>query len=404
MRWPNVWKGPSCLDLLKGTAINFLLIEPRPDFENMVTRARQEGLEVAGSQSLPSDVVAVDGKWPGVMLTRTGGPDTTSAGPTGDPWVDSNGWKVRLAAALHPGNSIWVDATPVEPRLSPESYVIGVADAATYGGRWIISLDDRLAEAVSARKPEALDTWKKLTAVSAFFVAHKIWPAFPPAAVLGIISDYSGQNEFFSNELLNLIARTNQQYRIILRSAVVPSSFTGLRAVLYADAEPPAPDLRKQILGFVEGGGLLITGPKWGELPGTLVAGEDYAGYTTRAFGTGKLTVSSDDLGDPYLVARDSAVLLSHRYDVLRFWNGGALGSYYTVAPGGKRAIVQMLFYASAWPHGYPATVRVVGKYTTAKLWTLDHPAQNLETEPQNDAVELQLPSVAQYAAVELEK
>ena len=404
LRWPSAWKDASCLELLQGTPINFLLLEPRPEVEKVIARARQGGFEVAGANSLPGEVTVTDGKWPGILLTRGGQQDEAAAGPTGDPWVDSNGWKVRLAAALHRGKEIWVDATPAEPRLSAEAYVMAVADAGAYGGRWIISLDDQLAAAIAARKSEALVTWKKLTATSAFFAAHKDWTTLPPRAVLGIISDYAGQNEFFSNELLNLVARTNQQYRIILRGEAEPAHFAGLRAVLYADGEPPSPDLRKQVLAFVEDGGILITGPKWGEIPGTPVPLENYGGYSTRLVAKGRIAVSAEDLADPYLAAHDATVLLSHRYDVLRFWNGGALGSYYTFSPDGKRAVLQMLFYASPWPEGSPTSLWIAGRYRSARLWRLDQSGpQNLEMEVQKDGVEVHLPSVAQYGALELE-
>jgi hypothetical protein len=376
--------------------------EPRPELEPVTARAHQEGFEVVSLRSLPKDVTLVKGKWPGVRLTQSGGQDWMSAGPTGVPWVDSNGWRVNLATTLHPGTEIWVDAPPKEPRLPADSYVLAVADVAAYGGRWIISLDDQLAANISARKPESLEVWKKITTAANFFPAHKNWLAFQPQALLGIVSDFSGQYQYVSTELLNLVARTNQQYRVIVRDKVSASSLARLRAVLYADAEPPAPELKQQVLAFVQDGGMLITGPAWGDLPGTRVAGYDYAGYTERAFGKGKFAVSKADLTDPYLVANDSMVLISHRYDLLRFWNGGAIGSYYTAAADHERAALQMLFYSRARSFG-DASVRVAGTYRQAKLWTLDQPvAQSVEMELQKDAVELHLPPISQYAAVEL--
>jgi hypothetical protein len=102
------------------------------------------------------------------------------------------------------------------------------------------------------------------------------------------------------------------------------------------------------------------------------------------------------------MVANDSAVLISHRYELLRFWNPGALGAYLTMAPDGKRSAAQMLFYATAREGS--TTVRVAGRYRTGKLWTLDHPsAQDVEMEIQHDAVEIHMPPVSVYAAVELE-
>jgi hypothetical protein len=95
-------------------------------------------------------------------------------------------------------------------------------------------------------------------------------------------------------------------------------------------------------------------------------------------------------------------VLVSHRYDLVRFWNGGATGSYYTVSADGKRAIVHLLFYAGRGPD--EGSVRVAGAYRSVRLWTPGIAgAQSVKMIAQKDAVEVHLPPVAQYAALELE-
>jgi hypothetical protein len=403
MRWPSAWKDPSALELLKGTAVNFLFIDEGSGLAGVAERARKEGLTIAEAGSQPIGVTVMEGEWPGVKLTESGMTDRAAAGPTGVPWIDSNGWRIRLTAALHPGTEIWVNAVPKGPRLSAESYVLAVADAAADGARWIISLDDRLAEGIAAGKPDALEVWKKATGAAGFFAARKEWDHYIPQAVLGVVSDFSGGNEFLSHEILNLVARTNQQYRVILKTRVSNDDFEGLRAVLYPDEEPPDAVLRKRILTFVEGGGMLITTPKWEELPGKPADVEDHPRYALRTLGKGKVAVAKAEMEDPYLVANDSVILISHRYELLRFWNGGALGSCYATDAAGKKAVVQMVFYASM-RGGEKPTVRVAGRYRTARLWTLDQPApRSVEMETVKEAVELYIPAVSEYAAVELE-
>src|ERR1035438_5932647 len=100
--------------------------------------------------------------------------------------------------------------------------------------------------------------------------------------------------------------------------------------------------------------------------------------------------------------ANDSAVLISHRYELLRFWNGGAVGSYLTVAPDRKRAVAHLLFYADQGADH--VSVRIAGRWRKAGLWTPDWEGPRpVEMEIQQDAVELHLPMVGQYAAAELE-
>src|SRR5207247_5923998 len=187
-------------------------VDTGDELEPVRSAARQQGLKVAAPNSLPAGVAIVKGSWPGVKMARGGGNQVTgnhvTAGPTGVPWVDSNGFIIRLHAALHPEVEVWVDAPPKDSfRFTGDSYLVGIADCAAHGGRWIISLDDALTAGLTAQKPDAQATWTRITAAAAFFAARKAWAGYVPVAVAGVISDFSGANEFFSSELLNLLAR-----------------------------------------------------------------------------------------------------------------------------------------------------------------------------------------------------
>ncbi len=398
MRWPGSWKSPSVLSLLQGTPVNWLLFDKDAGLGPVIEQAKLAGLHVAEIGSPPAGIAILSGEWPGIASSRGGG---TSAGPTGVPWVDTNSWKIRLEAARRPGADIWVDAPPKGARISASSYRTAIADAAAYGGRWVISLDAQLAAGIADGRADALQTWKTISGTAGFFAAHKQWPSYLPQAIVGIVSDFAGENEFMGQELLNLIGRTNQQYAVLLKTKLPEAPFRGLRAVIYTDAQPPTAELRRQILDFVTAGGLLIAGPKWG-IPAGAPAREELPGYAARTLGKGRLAIAKGDPDDPYVLANDSALLISHRYELLRFWNGGAVGSYLTVAPDRKRAVAHLLFYADQGPDH--ASVRIVGRYRKASLWTPDREEPRpVEMETQKGAVELHLPAVSQYAAAELE-
>jgi hypothetical protein len=380
MRWPATWKSPASLDLLKGSAINCVLTSNA----EIADEARKRGLMVVLGDRLPASVAMVKGAWPGVRLSRNG--QGVSAGPTGTAWVDTNGWKVRLEAALRPGTQVWVDATPsAERMLHADAYVVAFADSAAYGGRWVISLDERLAAGIAARDAVSLKTWKKLTDSAGLFARYKEWSGYSPAALVGVVSDFTGG----SGELLNLLGRAGQQYRIVLKTGEI--SLAGLRAVIYVDRDAPSDAVRERVEEFVRGGGLLITGPVWGEVKS----------------GSGRVVVSKAWMNDPYLLANDSAVLISHRYDLVRLWNCGSAGSYLTLSPDGSKALLHLLFYANEGP--YTASVRIAGKYKKARLATVDGDglksvAVELQgVELQRDAIEVHLPPVPQYVALEVE-
>ncbi len=409
MRWPSGWTNPSALAVLKDTCINYLLMERSAGLESLAAEARKNGISVGSPDTLPPGVTLVSGEWPGIQLSPSGKLDTAAAGPTGAPWVDSNGWKIRLTAALHPESTVWVDAAPKQPRLFPQSYVIAVADSAARGGRWVISLDDQLAAGIAGRTPAAIATWKKITGAAAFFNSHQSWPAYSPA-IIGVISDFVGPNEFLGQEVLNLLDRSTEPYRIIPKGRVSATSLGGLEAVLHLDPEAPTPEMRKLILAFVEAGGMLICGPEWRGLPGSAARYDEHPRYNSRLLGKGRMAVAKASLSDPYLVANDSVLLVGHRHDLIRFWNGGAVGSYMTATPDRKRTLAQILFYSERGPNlqrggrGNEVTVWVSGRYRAAQIWTLDQgKSRPVEMEPTKDGVELHLPSVSEYAAVELD-
>jgi hypothetical protein len=147
---------------------------------------------------------------------------------------------------------------------------------------------------------------------------------------------------------------------------------------------------------------MLITSPKWGAVTTPALQAEDHPRFALHALGKGRIAVAKEEQADPYMWANDTVVLVSHRYDLIRFWNGGATGSFYTVSPNRKRAIVHLLFYSNRGPDA--ASVRVVGRYRSARIFTADQPtARSVEMVSQKEAVEVHLPQVSQYVALELE-
>jgi hypothetical protein len=343
---------------------------------------RKRGLKTLDPSAPPPGVTLVKGDWPGVRSSRDG----ATAGPTGVPWVDSNGWRVRLARMRDPGGSLWVETPlPGEKRVRTTiDYLLALADAAVYGGQWIVAFDG----------PPQPDTWNSVAAALRFFAAHRDWNQYRPQAVVGILSDFRGANEFAGEELLNLTARQNQPYRILIGI----ESWQGLKAILYANAEPPAGELRNKLIAFVQLGGLLITGGQWSLAEGT--PGGSHPRYTIRSVGKGR--IAAGDLSDPYQAAADAQILLSHRHDLLRFWNGGSLGSYLTAPPSGPGALLQIVNYAGR-PGADPVSVRVSGPYLEGRIRQVNDTAPKpLKAIRQKEAIELHLPAIPVYAAIEL--
>src|SRR5512133_2213269 len=179
---PARCRSGAVLERLRGSPINCVVVEWPGGESALIRRAHEAGLAVVGdagkstasSEAASARVAGLDaligppgaagdfllpgaplaalprsGAWPGLVVRecvwpgiRTGANGNASAGPTGAPWIDSNGWIARLAAALAPGKTVWLDfAPPVGEVLSPDRWALAVAEAAAHGARWILPAD-----------------------------------------------------------------------------------------------------------------------------------------------------------------------------------------------------------------------------------------------------------------------
>jgi hypothetical protein len=69
-----------------------------------------------------------------------------ATGPTGAPWLDSNGWYVRLARSLANPRTLWLafDPADIGQPQAATSYMQAIADTEAHGARWMVSLDPHL--------------------------------------------------------------------------------------------------------------------------------------------------------------------------------------------------------------------------------------------------------------------
>jgi hypothetical protein len=91
---------------------------------------------------------------------------------------------------------------------------------------------------------------------------------------------------------------------------------------------------------------------------------------------------------------------VSHRNDIVRFFNTGAITPCLSAKTGG--AILQTVFYSLRPVED--ASVWIKGSYKSARLRSFGQTTdQTVKLEVRDAGVELHLPSVSQYARVELE-
>ena len=420
-RWPAGWTDPGAVSLLQDSPINCLVAAGAP--QQITEAAKKAGLAVLGSASLGAaplgelnwntadPIISVGGlAWPRMKPMTNGGRDSADAGPTANPWIDSNSWVAKLATARAPGKQVWlvVDPPKDEPPPAEGAYRVAVADASAAGARWVVSLDDKLSQALAQGNAEAAKTWRGILAALTFFEKHREWRSYTYQGPLGIISTFAGGNEFMATELLNLAARRNLLYRIIDRSRARSMNLAGLRGVLWLDSDPPAAEVAAKLSEFAQGGGLLIVprtvasvfkSPRVLECP--------VAGYELRVAGKGRVAAATRDWDDPYFLAADARDLVGRRRDPIRLFSGGACWLHYSVAPSGKDSLFQMVNFSWSRPLGGMAgtgdiSFRIPSPHQSITLHTLDGDAQTLQPTKEGKNIEYRLPQFGTYAALEV--
>jgi hypothetical protein len=350
------------------------------------------------SQSPPQGVSLVEGVWPNVKSTRTRDRDAAEAGPTGAPWVDSNGWRIRLAQALDPGKTLWLMAEPPKGNevVSLDSFALPAAEATAYGARWVITLSEEFRKGIEAGSDAAMKAWNRIVSVLQLAERHPEWRSWKVVAALGVISDFAGENEFLGGEFLNLAERRDLSYRVISKAAVDAAALAGLKAVIYIDKGPPDGELLKTLLAFVHQGGTLIAPPGYPEAAAT----QEQHGYGIHPHGAGRIATPKQEWGDPFLLAGEVHLLMSHREDVLRVWNGGLMNSYYLASPDGKQAVVHLVNY-NLRSRLDTVTLGLAKPFETAEVHTVDS-AATVKPVARRLGAEVPLPPFTTYSAVQL--
>ena len=371
--------------------------EPVPG--GSVLRFRERGL----SDRSPADFLGVASTvWPGASASLPTGADAAS-GPTGPPWLDSNAWYVRLARSLVDPKVLWLAFDPPDlgQPVSAASYLQAIADTEVCGARWVVSLDPHLRLGLLDRRASALETWAGIGRSLAFFGKHRAWTGYLPAGQLGVVSAYGGADEFLSFEVLNLLARQSCLYRILEKSRALETPLVGLDAVLYVDEAPPAGDLARKLYAFAEEGGTLITPPGWEER-GVHDGDSWLARFRVFRYGRGRLAVSRDALGDPYLLAEDAQLLMSHRRDRVRLFNAGTAQFHHATSADGRSGVLHALVFPMIYPRS-AMTAWFLNRWANARVFMVETaeptPAERAEVEP---GVEFHLPPVPVYCALEV--
>ncbi len=337
-------------------------------------------------------LAAADAVVPGIQELSEG----AETAPSSEPWIESNIWLIRSIVSWCGRRSVWL-GEGVVANATAGDYERAVADAAAGGGQWILAPGDELRHGLLLKQPEALTTWRRISASLKFHQDHARWHRAAPFAVMGFIQDRSLKDRTVSDENLNLACRSRIPLFLINRVKLSASVLEGLSAVHAIDVIRPTEEERTILEGFAQKGGLVVIGPSW--KPVEIPRNQDFA---VLPAGSGRVVVYREDSPDPASLSKDLVDLLGRDNLGVRLFRGASVLINTSVDKANNRLLVHLLNYASE-----PAdalVLRITGDFGKASLITPERASEELALEKSGGRVEVSIKSLSVYGVISLEK
>jgi hypothetical protein len=250
---------------------------------------------------------------------------------------------IRIAQYLDAAKPV-VLATEPPAGARAGSYVLAAAEAMAYGASWAVT--------------HTAETWPGVRAALRFFEAHAEWREWAPVAELAVISTFTGEDEWIGEEAVNLLARRQVGFRL--------GEPGELKAAVWASKKP--------------------------------VPREKYAAWERAG---GKLIVPGEGWDDVYAAVTGVHLAMTRKRDVMRLWNAGSFNCHYVAERGGKRGVAHLIHYASNRSSN-DTSIWLARPWKRAVLSTFEKTVA-LKPVGTNGGIEIALPPLGVYAAIELE-
>jgi hypothetical protein len=328
-------------------------------------------------------VATYQGVWPGIAPEEE---SSAKAAPSGAPWIHTNTGFLRFVRAAAGDLPVWIaNQPPSGQAITPQRYMQAYGDAAIAGARWVLALDEDLAEKLRAADERAIAEWKQIVRFAAWFEEHKEWRRLRPAGLLALIQD-KGSGALFSGGILDMIAVKHTPVRIVPATGLTIERMQGAKMAVNVDPSSLTETQKEVLRAFTRSGGALLNGPPdWKFPPAT----------------SDQITLSEEDIKKLDEIWKEVNTLTGRRNLGVRLFNVSSMLSNLSTSPDGRQTILHLLNYAE-----FPVesiTAHVLGKFRSARLITPEGLAQTLETYEVEEGTGVDIPKVSVAAAVILE-
>lgn len=438
VRWPGA--DPKSLELVKGTAVNCLLLEQKDwsaDFSNKaaeagittlgvlrpgdsldrlserLTKAKLNGAVLEGNfedtaaapvrvglkdsrlalveltartkMRFGGDVPVIgtfQGVWPGINLAEDG---TAKAAPSGAPWIDTNSGFLRFARTLSSAQ-IWIAYQPPAKGVTTIArYLQAIGDAAMVGARWVVTFDPDYARRLMEGEAKARADWARITDTMRFFEEHKNWSRMDSLGKLAIVQDIDSGG-LISGGILDMISVKHTPVRPVPGRLLTDGKMQG--ANMAVNVDPTAlNDEKKEILKkFTRGGGTLLTAPPGWKFP------------PQRA---DQITLDKKDIDILDQIWKEVNSMTGRHNLGARLFNVSSMLSNLTGPSSAHPMVLIMVNYSDYAVEN--VTAHVLGKYTKATLYEPGAEAKAAQVYENEEGTGVDVAKVGQIAALVLE-
>jgi len=287
--------------------------------------------------------------WPGIQVQENG---VAVSAPSGAPWIDTNTGFLRFLRSIRT-EPIWIANTPpAKTIITPQRYVQAVADAETAGAHWVVALDADFEGRLLSGDAKALAGWRQIGTAMKFYAEHPEWAAMRPYSTLALVEDTD--SALLSGGILDMLATKHTTVRAVASNDLTQGALSGEK--MAADVDPTAltPEQKDILQAWVRKGNTLLTAPPGWKMP-----------VATNAT---QIAMTKDQMGRLEEIWKEMNALTAMQNPGAKVFNAPSTISNILEGPGGKPVVVHLVNYSD-----YPLdsmTVRLVGKFTSAMLYT----------------------------------
>lgn len=436
---------PATLQLLEGTPVNCILLEPKHwsspfstkaasqnvvvlgvinpggDTLQFVRTAKEQGLngivlegdfpqgepasarkagagltfiEMPGRRGTAFDsdapiLATYQGVWPGIAAVDEKDKDKAHAMPSGGPWIDTNTGFLRYAHAMNHAE-FWMGVKPPPKQvLTLDKYFTAIGDASMVGARWVVSLDDDFSKRLIQRDANAIRDWKRIGQHLRFYEELRKDRNMPVYGLMAVIQDAS-TGALLSGSVLDMIAVKHTPIRPVPAARLSMPNLAN--AIMTLNLDPTGlTDKQKEVLKeFTRTGGTVLNGPPDWKMPAT---------------SKNQLTVDEEDVKKLDEIWKEMNTMISRGRNMgVRLFNVSSMLSFLQANTDGKRAVLQLVNYS-----GYPVenvTAHVLGRYKKATLYVPESKPKSIEPYDVEEGVAtgLDIETVPAFATLVLEQ